>query len=81
MNYDQVALFLSSCTTPGFRRSLSMSAIDTLQRCGFHANEASILAASLGQGTWRPGRPQFGDITFDSSEKKSIRREWFSHEQ
>ena len=47
MDYDQVARFLSSCTTPGFRRSLSMSPQDTLARCGFHPGETGQLAASL----------------------------------
>jgi hypothetical protein len=47
MDYDQVARFLSSCTTPGFRRSLSISPHDALTRCGFHPGETSQLAASL----------------------------------
>ncbi len=47
MDYDQVARFLSSCTTPGFRRSLSTSPYDALARCGFHPGETALLAASL----------------------------------
>jgi hypothetical protein len=47
MDYDQVARFLSSCTTPGFRRSLSASPHDALARCGFHPGESALLAASL----------------------------------
>jgi len=47
MDYDQLALFLASCTSPGFRRSLRFSPQDTLMKCGFTAGEAGLLAQSL----------------------------------
>jgi hypothetical protein len=47
MNHDRLALFLASCTTPGFRRSLSATPHDTLTRCGFDPGESGQIAASL----------------------------------
>ncbi|HXP06782.1 MAG TPA: hypothetical protein VN808_21885 [Stellaceae bacterium] len=50
MDYDRLAMFLSNCTTPGFRRSLGVSPHDTLGKCGFHPGEAALLIASLAKG-------------------------------
>lgn len=47
MNSPQLAVFLASCTTSGFRRSLKQNPQHTLLRCGFSFPEASALAAAL----------------------------------
>jgi hypothetical protein len=47
MNNQQLAAFLASCTTPGFRRSLRHNPQHTLLRCGFSFPEAAALAAAL----------------------------------
>jgi hypothetical protein len=47
MDYDKMALFLSACTTPAFRRSLGTAPRDALERVGFQGAEIGQLAASL----------------------------------
>ena len=47
MDYDQVAMFLSKCTTRGLRRSLQIAPYDTLTQCGFQGPEISWLTQSL----------------------------------
>jgi hypothetical protein len=47
MNHDRLALFLASCTSPGFRRSLSATPLDALTRCGFDPGETSLISAAL----------------------------------
>jgi hypothetical protein len=47
MNSHQLAVFLASCTTSGFRRSLKQNPQHTLLRCGFSFPEAAALAAAL----------------------------------
>jgi hypothetical protein len=49
-------MFLASCTTPGFRRSLSAAPNDTLTRCGFDPAEIGQIAASLSRQKAGPGR-------------------------
>jgi hypothetical protein len=62
MNHDRLALFLASCTSRGFRRSLSAMPQDTLTRCGFDPGESGQIAASLARLQASPrGRPPEGE--------------------
>lgn len=52
MDYDCVAVFLSRCTSRGFRRSLQINPHPTLIKCGFNPAEAARLVASLSRSTF-----------------------------
>jgi len=90
MDYDQMALFLSSCTTPGFRRSLTTLPHDTLQRVGFQGAEIGRLTGSLtkmrGQASAPGSAREFTAIgfTFNKIElgtklgKKAFSDDWYA---
>ena len=48
LNYDQVAYFLLTSTTPGFRAHYLSSAQHSLGKCGFDPVESSQLRAARG---------------------------------
>ena len=54
MNYDRVAQFLSTATTPGFRRSLNANTQATLLKCGFDPVEASRVWEALNRLRQKP---------------------------
>ncbi len=56
MDYERIALLLAGCTTPAFRRSLSISPQDTLARSGFYPGEVAPLLASLSKLQAQPSQ-------------------------
>jgi hypothetical protein len=46
MDYDRLALFLATCTSRNFQRSLQTNPHATLLKCGFHPGEAAALAGA-----------------------------------
>ena len=85
MDYDRLALFLSTCTTLGFRRSLGATPLDTLHEIGFHPGEAALLNGSLtkhhtgGKGLHHEGLLvdyTFQQITKSGSGKSSFKDSW-----
>jgi hypothetical protein len=89
MNHDQLALFLASCTTAGFRRSLSAASRDALTRCGFDPAESDRIAASLARFPPSSSGPPpelakvawtFRQISHASGGSgKAFRDDWYSH--
>jgi hypothetical protein len=59
MNYGLLAAFLTTYTTPGFKRSLRFSPYATLIRCGFGPSEATQLALLVNRGIFEPQRFSF----------------------
>jgi hypothetical protein len=82
MDYDRLALFLSICTTPGFRRSLRFSPHATLSKCGFHPAEVALLAGTLAsmRDTHEGERISFAFQKIDISVKKDsgFQDDWVS---
>lgn len=84
MDYDRLTLFLSNCTTPGFRRSLGATPHDTLREIGFHPGEAALLIGSLTKHTTGGGTPEKTRVGFTfqkidvpfSSGKSAFKDDW-----
>jgi hypothetical protein len=56
MDYKRIAVFLSRCTSRGFRRSLQINPYATLIKCGFDPGEAHRLTGSLGTSASEKGK-------------------------
>ena len=89
MNHDRLALFLVSCTSPGFRRSLSAMPLDALTRCGFDPGESSQISAVLlrlrGSAGGNPHEVSKVKLTFQQIErsfggggKAAFKDDWYS---
>ena len=59
MEYKTTAVFLSRCTSRGFRRSLQINPYPTLIKCGFDSGEAAQLVAALSMSVFEQQRIAF----------------------